>query len=155
MPTEPTTPTPATQPTDASTPPWGDDFDAAKAWNLIQRLRADKAAKQARLDELEASIAQTPKGDVDPVAELRRELYVERALRRFPAAGDLADFLTGETEEEILAKAERLARAGTGELAKPSTELPAKPRAALLPGHGGVAEAGPDFAAIARRARAN
>lgn len=30
------------------TPPWGDDFDAEKAWKLIQDLRGDKEKLQAR-----------------------------------------------------------------------------------------------------------
>ena len=38
-PTAPAEPV-ATAPTD--TPPWGEDFDAEKAWNLVQNLRSDK-----------------------------------------------------------------------------------------------------------------
>lgn len=32
----------------AETPPWGEDFDADKAWKLIQNLRADKEKLAAR-----------------------------------------------------------------------------------------------------------
>lgn len=37
------TPEPASE-----APPWGDDFDAEKAWNLVQNLRADKEKLQQR-----------------------------------------------------------------------------------------------------------
>ena len=33
---------PAAASPEAATPPWGEDFDAEKAWNLVQNLRADK-----------------------------------------------------------------------------------------------------------------
>lgn len=53
-----TDPAPATGPTpgapaagDGQTPPWGNDFDAEKAWNLVQNLRGDKDNLKARLDE--------------------------------------------------------------------------------------------------------
>jgi len=38
--------------TDGSTPPWGsdEDFDPARAWNLIQNLRSDKEGLQQKLD---------------------------------------------------------------------------------------------------------
>lgn len=39
-PQEPVATAPETPKTDA--PPWGDEFDAEKAWNLVQNLRADK-----------------------------------------------------------------------------------------------------------------
>lgn len=38
---------PSTDPPPA-TPPWGDDFDAEKAWNLVQNLRSDKEKLAAR-----------------------------------------------------------------------------------------------------------
>ncbi|WP_157008518.1 hypothetical protein [Agromyces laixinhei] len=116
-----------------STPPWGDDFDAEKAWRLIEALRADKVAMKEKLDAAENS-------GFDLV-ETRRELYVERALRKHPGAADLADFLSGETEEEILAKAERLAKASMPPAApEPEATLPAKPKPALLTGHGATVD---------------
>jgi hypothetical protein len=40
--TLPAPPAPPAPPADPPAPPWGDDFDAEKAWNLVQNLRADK-----------------------------------------------------------------------------------------------------------------
>lgn len=40
--------TPAPQGGQQQAPPWGDDFDAEKAWKLIQDLRGDKEKLQAR-----------------------------------------------------------------------------------------------------------
>lgn len=50
-PAQPPTPAAPAQPPEA--PPWGENFDAEKAWNLIQNLRADKEklAKRPVLDE--------------------------------------------------------------------------------------------------------
>lgn len=39
---------PAAATPEATTPPWGDDFDAEKAWSLIQNLRSDKEKLQKR-----------------------------------------------------------------------------------------------------------
>lgn len=39
---------PAAASPEAATPPWGEDFDAEKAWNLVQNLRADKEKLQKR-----------------------------------------------------------------------------------------------------------
>ena len=66
-PAEPTTdPAPAaTEPVatapEAATPPWGDDFDAEKAWKLVQNLRADKENLQKRpvlTDDLKQKLAE-------------------------------------------------------------------------------------------------
>jgi hypothetical protein len=55
MPEEGQQPPPEGQPAGggSQTPPWGDDFDAEKAWNLVQNLRADKEklAQRPVLDE--------------------------------------------------------------------------------------------------------
>lgn len=39
-------------------PPWGDDFDAEKAWNLIQNLKGDKDKLQGRLRDAEPLLAE-------------------------------------------------------------------------------------------------
>lgn len=46
-PAQPAT-TPSTPASPADAPPWGEDFDAEKAWKLIQGLRADKEKLAAR-----------------------------------------------------------------------------------------------------------
>lgn len=38
----------ATAPETPAAPPWGDEFNAEKAWNLVQNLRADKEKLQQR-----------------------------------------------------------------------------------------------------------
>lgn len=55
-PSEPVPPAPQDPPAAEQpnpTPPWGDDkdFDPAKAWDLIQNLRGDKATLQTKLSE--------------------------------------------------------------------------------------------------------
>jgi len=159
---------------DTSTPPWGDDFDADKAWTLVQNLRGDKDKLQGEKDELTSKLtterqareaAETKLTEADPegkitAAEQRAKaaessLWTERALRKHPELDeDLVDFLTGDTEEEILGKAERLAKRGKPADAdgdkpdgdkpdgdKPDGDkpdgLPGTPRPDLTPGHGG------------------
>lgn len=155
------------------TPPWGsdDEFDAAKAWALIQGLREDKTslsdklaaattardALQSQVDEAAnagKSDADKAKADADKVAAdlaaARRELYIERALRKHEVPEELAEFLTGDDEESILAKAAKLAGLGKGktdddaddEAAKAAAAAAAadtskRPAPGLKPGHGG------------------
>jgi hypothetical protein len=104
------------------TPPWGDDFDAETAWRLVQNLRSEvsdlKTAKSTLKAELDAQKAESGSGaDKIAAAEARakdaeKALHVERAIRKYPALEEYADLLSGDTEEEILAKAERLAKIG-------------------------------------------
>lgn len=63
--------TPGTQ---EQTPPWGDDFDAQKAWNLVQNLRGDKEGLQSKLTQAQA--------DQQELENLRREKLTadERAI---------------------------------------------------------------------------
>lgn len=178
----------ATSTDTTSTPPWGDDFDAAKAWTLIQNLRTEKATLQSDRDEWKgkAQAAESSTGDQDGkirAAEERattaeKALWVERALRKHKDADldDYVDFLEGATEEEVLAKADRLASIGGKKEAddkkaadeaegdKPKADdkgdkdaeddgLPGRPSPSLKPGHGGDAPAPFDPAAIAKQAR--
>lgn len=154
--------------------PWGDDFDEEKAWALIQNLRGDKAALKGRVDELEK--AEQARADSEKteaqkaadeaekarkeLADARRELFVARAIAKHPGAADFEDFLTGDTEEEILAKAERLSKvtpAGSAEKekeAEKAADLPAKPKPNLTPGHGGGDSTALDLDALVSNARA-
>lgn len=154
-----------------STPPWGDDFDAEKAWKLIQNLRTDKTELTEKVTSLttdleterqarEAAEKAVSEADVDGkvaaaeqrAAEAEKSLYVERAIRKHEIPEDLVDFLTGDTEEEILKKAERLASVGKppagnsnnpnpddkdGEQDKPKVDAQGRPVPDLRPGHGG------------------
>ena len=162
--------------------PWGDDFDEAKAWTLVQNLRGDKSTLQADLAtarqalteaETKATAGETEKDRAD---KAERALWTERALRKHPTVSDdFVDFLSGDTEEEILAKAERLSKVGQpkapAEAPKPDAdakpdgepkpdadakpELPGKPKPdlTLTPGHGGYVAEPFDPAAIAAKAR--
>ncbi|AYN58486.1 head scaffolding protein [Arthrobacter phage Liebe] len=183
-----------TEQTDQSkeqTPPWGDDFDAERAWRLVQNLRGeladvkterdaikrDRDAVQTERDQLKdgaGSESEKVTAAEKRAADAERALHVERALRKHPDLADYADLLTGDTEEEIVAKADRLAAIGKkgGDPAaddkdqpkagaKPDADasgdddgLPGKPTPDLKPGHGGAAKTPFDAEAIAKAARA-
>lgn len=167
-----------------TTPPWGDDFDAERAWTLVQNLRGDldklkterDDARQER-DDAKAASDSTESAEKLTAAEARAKaaetsLWTERALRKHSIDEDLVDFLTGDTEEDILAKAERLAGRSKPAEEKPSTDgdpkdgdkpaddkpagdqgLPGTPKPSLTPGHGGDTSAPFDPDAIAAKAR--
>ena len=165
-----------------TTPPWGDDFDAERAWTLVQNLRGDlekrtterDEARQER-DDAKAAGDSTEAAEKLTAAEARAKtaetsLWTERAIRKHSIDEDLVDFLTGDTEEEILAKAERLAGRSKPDGDKPAGDskdgdkpdgdkpdgdqgLPGTPKPSLTPGHGGDTPAPFDPAAIAAKAR--
>lgn len=56
------------------TPPWGEDFNAEKAWNLVQNLRGDKESLQTKLA--------TAQSDQEELEQLRRDRMTadERAI---------------------------------------------------------------------------
>jgi hypothetical protein len=61
---------PEGQPPQTDTPPWGEDFDAAKAWNLIKGLRSDKE-----------KLAQRPVLDDDAQRRLTEFARLEQASK--------------------------------------------------------------------------
>lgn len=154
--TEAPTPTPAPPAPAAPASPWGADFDPARAWALVENLRADltkakadRDAARASLQEREAELATVK----EEASATQRALWQEKALRQYPALAEalegeegedpatLQDFLTGTTEEEILSRAKRLAAirtpkappAGGGDGQEPP--LPGRPKPNLIPGH--------------------
>ncbi|UIW13422.1 scaffolding protein [Arthrobacter phage Amyev] len=164
--------------------PWGEDFDAERAWKLVQNLRAErdalkserdglkterdtlKAAKDAAADEGKSELQKLQ----DRIAEIEkasaakdRDLALQKVLRKHPDLEEFADLLTGDTEEELAAKAERLAAIGKakapadgakdGEQSGEKQELPGKPQPNLTPGHGGEDTTPFDPTAIALAAR--
>ena len=159
--------------------PWGDDFDAEKAWKLVQNLRGEvadlktakadaekerdalKTAKDAAADEgkTELQKLQERLEQIEKDSKAKdRDLALQKVLRKHPELEEYADLLTGDTEEELTAKAERLAKIGKkdgeeGDNKPDAVELPGKPKPNLLPGHS--AEIGEDFdpVAIAKAAR--
>ncbi|WWV91839.1 head scaffolding protein [Microbacterium phage phiMiGM15] len=148
------------------TPPWGEveNFDADKAWTLILNLRKDvetlktdkatltterdalvdekAAAASAGQTEAEKAEAAAAKTATD-LAAARKELWIERALRKHSVPEELVEFLTGDDEDAILSRAAKLA----GLPAKPADEAKtepktepktaARPQPALTAGHGG------------------
>lgn len=162
-----------------TTPPWerdGKPFDPERAWSLITALRgevddlkADRDAIKTERDAMAAEKAAAEDAKKDDLtratdrltaaekaaADAQRTLWVERALRKYQLEDDDVDFLTGDTEDAITAKAERLAARGKarkdeGETPEPPTHRPAP---ALTPGHGGDAPVPFDPDAIAKAAR--
>jgi chromosome segregation ATPase len=170
---------------EGSTPPWGDDFDAERAWRLVQNLKSERDGLRSEVADLktERDNLKTEAGsETDKVKaaqkdadDVRRELWIERALRKHPEIDeDYIDFLSGDTEDEINAKAERLAKIGKKAEAPKDDEkdggkdaddsddsgdddedLPGKPKPDLKPGHGGDSPESTDPAAIALEVRGN
>lgn len=160
--TEPTPATPATPevpaaPVDA--PPWGEDFDPAKAWNLVQNLRADKeklAQRPALTDEQKRqlseynSLVEASKTEAQRQAEAvetaKREAESARAEAiRYKAAAthgisaEHFDLLGSGTEEEITARAAKIsallaAQATTPPVTPPTTRPVEHLRPGATPG---------------------
>jgi len=138
---EPTTPTEAVKPAptpadvataapaDKATPPWGSDaeFDAEKAWRLVQNLRAELAEVKTARDEATEKAAGLEKSSADLKAsadkaaaeaeELRASAAAEataRAKERLLSDAGLdpakfSQFLTGDDEAGWRAAAQTLA----------------------------------------------
>jgi hypothetical protein len=162
--------------------PWGDDFDAEKAWRLVQNLRAEVTGLKTERDNLKTERdnlkVEKENADSEGKSELQklqdridglekaakdkdRDVALQKVLRKHPELEEFADLISGETEDELMSKAERLAKIGKpadGENAdkdgdqKPA-ELPGTPKPNLVPGHGGDAKAPFDPDAIAKAAR--
>jgi hypothetical protein len=107
-------------------PPWGDDFDAERAWNLVQNLRTEKEGLKGELATAKQKIQEIEAGESDGLKELRQkvedaearakkaehELTLSKVLKDFPALEGFEDLLTGDDEAAIRSKAERLAAIG-------------------------------------------
>lgn len=180
--TEKTTTEAQTKPEDGKAP-WGDDFDAERAWKLVQNLRTERDGLKAERDALkvERDTLATEKDSVatEGQSELQklqarldqiekeakqkdRDLALQKVLRNHPDLEEFADLLTGETEEELAAKAERLAAIGKAKAPADDAKdgekdgtpaLPGKPQPNLTPGHGGEDSTPFDPTAIALAAR--
>jgi GNAT superfamily N-acetyltransferase len=136
--------------TGPAAPPWGDDFDPARAWTLLSALREEIALERterrtarAAADTAEAALAdataraQAAEADAAQsrvgAADAWRQLHVEQAGRRFGIGLEFLDLITGETEGEIVATAERLARS-RGLIPHDAPAAPRPPVARLVPG---------------------
>lgn len=146
-----------TPPAPAETPPWGENFDPARAWHTIQTLRARESelSKQPRLTAeqqkqlteyqtlVEASKSDAQRKD-EELARAQREAETARAdAIRYKAAAthgitaDHFDLLGTGTEEEITARAEKLSGLlqAQAALAAPAATPPAtRPVEQMRPG---------------------
>ena len=120
-------------PADAPTPPWGDEaeFDAEKAWNLIQNLRAeskDAKEKVRGFEDAQLSAQQKAERDNKELAESLATAQTQnarlQALVDNPGlqAEDL-DLIAGSTVEEIK-RMLRSSRPGWGQVHQPLHPLP-------------------------------
>jgi hypothetical protein len=136
----------------AETPPWGDDFNADRAWSLIKGLRGDKEKLTGKVSEFEKAAQQ--RADAEK-SEIQRA--VERAERAEKAIADReaaekrtavlskhglsaadAAFLAGVSDDDLDARAEALAaRLGVAAQAKhdAAEAIPGKPVPKLTAGH--------------------
>lgn len=148
---------PAQEPTPAppAAPPWGDDFDPARAWHTITTLREreKELAKQTispeqqqQLEEyqrlVEASKSEQQRKD-EALAAKERELEATRAEAvRYKAAAahgigaEHFDLLGSGSEEEVSARAEKIAAllAAQAQAATSTTPPATRPVEQLRPG---------------------
>lgn len=136
------------QPTEA--PPWGDDFDAEKAWKLVQNLRADKeklasrptlnAEQQQQLDEynrlVEASKSEAQRQQ-EAVDAATREAERARAEANIYKAAATHGIPVDLFEGDEMTRAEKIAAYVAEQAAKTqstSTPLPTRPVEQMRPG---------------------
>lgn len=150
------------QATATEAPPWGGDFDAEKAWKLVQNLRADKEklsarpalteAQQQQLDEynalVEASKSEAQRKDEAAATaqrerdEAKAEASIYKVAIRHGISEEDFDLLGTGSEEQIEARAVKIA--AKNEAAKqaaleaavqaPNTPSPRRPTEQLRPG---------------------
>jgi hypothetical protein len=171
-PAVPAAPAPV-EPAAPPAPPWGEDFDPARAWQTIQNLRErekelEKAPKltpeqQRKLDEY-TRLEEASKSDAQRLQEAeasaRRDADTARAdsLRLRVAiehglAKEDIDLLGSGTQEEVTARAQRIAELRAAAVAAPPAPTPApgqRPVEQLRPGATPVATQTEDDANYAR-----
>lgn len=160
-----------------STPPWGENFEPERAWRLIQNLRGDNEGLKKERDDARAEAAEfrtaaeksgedrdkALKAAVERAEKAERDLAIRKHNLPDDVVEEFADYLSG-SPEEVDARAARLAArlSKASETETPPVEdedndeggdIPAKPKPALTPGHGGDDAAPFDPAAIAAAAR--
>lgn len=148
-PTETTTETTTEtkQDTPDNAPKWEGDFDPDRAARLVANLRAEVQRKQdalatanAKLTEYEQEkmseqekLAQRAEEAERERDELKRSLMVSEVVRKYGLPDDLAQFLSGDTAEEVEEKAKVLA-----EKVQPAKQSPpTKPQIKPVSGSGG------------------
>lgn len=157
--------TPAAPDAAPAAPPWGEDFDPARAWSTITAQREAEKALRGELDafrKAQKDAEDAKKSEATKLAErmaeqtaerdkVLRELWTMRAAVRFGIPDDLAEFLTGDSEEVVQERAKRLAEKikSTAPPAVPS----GRPKPRLAPGEAASVAEEFDPVAIANKAR--
>lgn len=181
MPDAPKTDKPATPPAE-STPPWGDDFDAERAWRLVQNLRSEVSGLKterdaARSEATEFRSAAEKTGEERDRALADAVTRAENAERKLAISShnlpddvveEFGDYLTGSPQEVATKAAKLAARLGLTKIEEPAPnadeppaepaapQLPGRPKTAPVPGSAGDPNTEPAFdpVAIAAAARA-
>lgn len=137
--------------------PFEGEFDPQRARDLIDKLRStvkglrselrEVTAERDTLRQAEQERADAEKSEVErateaaekaqaELANARRELWLTKAIAKHGLDEDARDFLTGESEEEVLTRAERLAALrGSSASDAPKVTPAVRPTPALVPGH--------------------
>lgn len=163
QPTDPTATDPTTDPStgSAGSVEFDGEFDAERAKRKIAAMAEDKAKLQERLakfereaqeradaekSELQKAIERAERAEKAAAEHTKAEMK-RTALKAAGLDDDMADFIHGDTAEELAARAKALAeRLGT----KPAdADLKSKPKAKLTPGHESTEDTGTDFDPIA------
>src|SRR5690606_11601553 len=138
----------ATSPT-GKAPKWDGDFDPERAARLVENLRGDNESLKAKLAELSAKLGEKEEAEKsefeklqsraqkaeEELQRLRTEALVAKAAVKFGIPDELAEFITGSTEEEIFERAERLAQHAA---ARKAAEMPGRRKPRLVPGDTGA-----------------
>jgi hypothetical protein len=135
----------------AETPPWGDNFDASRAWSLIQGLRTDKEKLSGKVSTFEKAAQE--RADAEKTELQRAQERADRAekaiadreaadkrkavITKHGLSDDDAAFLAGVSDDVLDARAEALAaRLGVGQSKHDAAEaIPGKPTPKLTAGH--------------------
>lgn len=145
-------------------PRFDGEFDPERAARLIENLRSDLDKIKAERDELRTAHQEREDAEKTELEKLRER--AERAeaglkdaqlsslrstvARKHQLPDELLDYLNGDDEESLNAKAETLAKYAR----RPADDLPGRPKPDLVPGEGDDSDDAPfDPAAIAKQAR--
>ncbi|MGW3789669.1 hypothetical protein ACWD8I_00685 [Micromonospora arida] len=131
-----TAPAPAAETADQPAAPveWHGEFDPERAGRLVAALRSDVAELKDRLAAKDAELGASAGRVAELEGEIRtRDLAQVRddVIRRHKIPEAVAEFVTGETAEDIEATAAKVATAFVATAPEP---MPGIPKPALTPG---------------------
>lgn len=154
---------PSANATEEKTPKWDGDFDPDRAAKLVANLRSDLETAKNELKTAKESLGEKEEAEKtefqrfqeraaaaeQEAASAKLELMRLRVAKEHDLPDDLMEFLTGDSEEDLAAKAKRLAEYAAG----PTAEVPGRPKPKLRTGNGEDPIPGFDPLAIAQKAR--